>query len=130
IQLVQHQRILHRTHNDYILAPTGRPTSDGTPLAFPKSGREQSVWLGTALIGRQVVRRVEIDRVHRLQRNELVDVHTLGTGLLERLDFLRSEHHVLILSELIALDDLVPPDDHPLLLADILLLETGPVLLM
>src|SRR3569833_834697 len=103
LQLVQNEGVSHGTQNDYVVPATRRPTAYPASLALTQSRRKQCVWFGTALVGCQVVRRVELARVYLGQGHELLDVDTLGAGLLERLDLLRGDHDVLVFGELVAL---------------------------
>src|SRR6185295_3027857 len=91
---------------------------------------EQAVRLVRALVGREVVRLVEVHRIDRLDRHELRDLHRVRAGLFERLDLFRRELHVLVLGELVALDHLVALDDRAVLDADVLLLEARAALLV
>src|SRR5262249_49546097 len=50
-------------------------------------------------------------RVHLGERDELGDLHRLGGGLLERLQLLGGEDHVLVLGELVPLDQMVTRHD-------------------
>ncbi len=51
----------------------------------------------------------------------------MGADLLERLDLLGREAHVLVLGELVALDHLVALDDHAFLLTHVLLAQARAV---
>ena len=85
--------------------------------------REQRIGLRAALVGREVVRLVEVDRVDALDRDELGDLDHVGARLLQRLQLLGREDDVLVLGELVALDRVLARHDDAFLGADVLLLE-------
>ena len=72
---------------------------------------EQLVRAVRALVRPQVPAVLEVQRVHAGERHELGDLHRLGGGLLERLQLLGGEEHVLVTRELVALDQVVAGHD-------------------
>src|SRR5690606_24050219 len=77
-----------------------------------------------ALVGREVVRLVEKDRIDGLEGYELGDVGRVAPRFLQRLELLRRKDDVLILGELVALHHVLALYGHFLLDAQVLLLET------
>ena len=68
--------------------------------------------------------------VHGGERDELSDIDVVAASLLQCLQLLGCEHHILVLCEFVALDDLLPGDHSLLVQANILLLQAGAVLRM
>src|SRR3990170_3118058 len=66
---------------------------------------EEPVGLLAALVGPEVVGLLEVDRVDRLERNELGDVDRPRGLALERFQLLVGDAHVLVLGELVAADE-------------------------
>src|SRR6185503_19815021 len=60
-------------HDDVLLAARG-PAAERAAPGLAQRAREKRVRLGAALVGRQVISLVEVDRVDRLDRHELGDV--------------------------------------------------------
>ena len=98
-------------HHDVLLAARG-PAADRAAVGLAQRLREQRVRLRPALVGREVVGLVEEYRVDGLDRHEFRDVRGVGAGLLQRLQLLGREHHVLVLRELVALDHVLARDRH------------------
>ena len=90
---------------------------------------EQGVRLGAALVGRQIISPVKIQRVDRVERHELADIDGVRGRVLERLEFLGTEHDVLVLGEFIALDHLRAFHGLSVVHRDVLLLHAGPIFL-
>jgi hypothetical protein len=90
--------------------PRAAHGADRAALRVAQGLRQQRVGLGAALVGRDVVRLVEIHRIDGRDRHELVDVRDLGARLFHRLELVRVEHDVLVLGEFIALDHLIARD--------------------
>ena len=107
-----------------LLAPRG-PLRQRAAPGLAHRFREQPVRLLAALVGPEVVRALEVDRVHPRQRDELGDLDRLARLLRHGLDLVFGEDDVLVLGELVALHHLVPRDDLLVLGADVLLLEPG-----
>src|ERR1700730_7186677 len=123
MQLLHREYVTDRAQqHDIRLAPGGPAAHGGPPGLFERLG-EQSVRPAGAPVGCQVVGFVEIDRVYRLDRYEFRDLLGMGAGLLEGLDLIRGEGHVLILGELVTLHHVVTLDDGAVLRADVLLFE-------
>ena len=60
-------------HHDVLLAARG-PAAERAALGLAQRLGEQRIGLGAALVGREVVRLVEVHRVDRLDRHELGDL--------------------------------------------------------
>src|SRR6185312_3528674 len=130
VKLMQRESIADGPKDDDVIPPVVRPTGDSASPALTQRGHEQRKGLSPTLVRRQIVGPLEINRIDGGERHELRDVDTVTAGLLQRLQLLGSEHHVLVLGELVALDDLLPPDHLLLLLANILLLQPRAILRM
>src|SRR5262249_31323154 len=81
------------------------------------------VRLVAALVGTEVLRRLEVDRIDRFERHELVDVDARAGRGLERAQLLVGEADVLALLDLVAADELAPLDDPLVARAPDLLLD-------
>ena len=127
-QLLHDDAALEGTEHDEVHLAAGGIAGQGDPLGLLHDLREKGVRLGSALVGPDVVRPIEVDGVHLRDRNELDDLDGLGRLLLERLELLGSEGDVAVLRELEALDHLVAGHDLAVLGADVLLLQPGAVL--
>lgn len=73
------------------------------------------------LVRREVVRAVEVHRVDALERHELADLDRARSGLLERLQLLGREDHILVFCKLVTLHDLLAGNDDFLPRAHVLL---------
>jgi len=91
---------------------------------------QEMVGLLAALVGRQVIGTIEVDRIDLVRRHELRNGNGLGRLFLHGLEFFGGEGHVLVLGELVALDHVVLLDLLPVLRAHVLLLQPGAVLLV
>jgi len=108
VHRVQHQPALRWAHEDEALFPAHDILGEGDALHLRHRVGQEPVRLLAALVGAQVVRLLEVDRVHGGERHELGDVDDLGGLALERLDLLVREADVLVLGELVPLHDLAP----------------------
>ena len=77
----------------------------------------------------EIIRAVEIDGIDRFEGHELPDVDRMGRRVLERLQLLGSEHHILVFGEFVALDHLGALDEFAVRHRDVLLLDARAVLL-
>ena len=123
VQLLHREHIADRTQHHEVGLAARRPVAHRAALGLLERLGEQCIGLGRALVGRQIVGLVEVHRVDRLDRHELADIHRVRPGLLERLDLLGREGHVLVLGELVALHHVVALDDRAVLHTNVLLLE-------
>ena len=124
-QLLHHQAVAaggRTDHHQVLLAPGG-VAGQRRPPALAHHLGQQVVRLLPALLRRHVIRLVEVDRVHLVQRDELGDVHRLAGPFLQGLQLVGREHHVLVLGELVALHHVLARDDHFLARAQVLLLQ-------
>jgi hypothetical protein len=112
-------------HHDVLLAP-GRPAAERAALRLAQRARQQRVGLVAALVGREVIRLVEVDRVDGFERHKLGDLRRVRADLLHRLQLLGREHHVLVFRELIALGHVFARHRHLFLDAEVLLLQPRP----
>ena len=60
-----------------------------------------------ALVGDEVVRLLEVQRVDLVEVDELLDLDRVAPLRAQRLDLVVLDHHVLALRDLVAADDLV-----------------------
>src|SRR5439155_593608 len=74
------------------------------PLRAHRVG-EESIRLLAAFVRAEVVRLLEVDRVHRRERHELRDVDDLRRLALQRLELLVADADVLVLRELVPADE-------------------------
>src|SRR5487761_54712 len=97
--------------------------ADRAALGLLERLREERIGFRAALVGREIVSLVEVDRIDRLDGDELRDVDRVGAGLLHGLDLRRLEGDVLVLGELVTLHHVVALDDGAVLETDVLLPE-------
>ena len=122
-ELLHHQAILGRPqHHQVLLAARGVLGETGHAGA-PHGGGQQCIGALCSLVGPQVVGPVVVNGVHLGDRHELGERDRSARGLLQRLELLGREEHVLVLRVLVALCDIVPLDGLVVLGAHVLLLE-------
>ena len=130
VELLHHQPFSGGPQqHQVVLAPRGVLGEGGLAGVLHGVGEER-VRLVASLVRPQVVRPLEVDRVHRVLGHELADLDPVGGLLVDRLQLLVGEGHVLVLGDLEPPDRLAPR--HHLLVpgADELLLQPHSILLM
>src|SRR3989442_1162802 len=128
VHRVQHEPALRRPDEDEaLLAAHDELRERDAPVRAHRVG-EEPIRLLTALVGAQVVRLLEIDRVHRREWHELRDVDDLRRLALEALELLVGDAHVLVLRELVPADERRPVHDLVADRAEVLQLDAGAAL--
>ena len=107
---LEHERAVDRTDRDQrLLRPEHEAPDRDLPELLHHVG-EEAVGLGVVLVGNEVVRLLEEDRVDVGEVDEVLDLDLAGRLRLERGDLLGLDHHVLAGLELVALHDPVVRD--------------------
>src|SRR5713101_2066009 len=130
VQLLHRQHTVHRTDQHQVLLAPGGILAHGRAPGFLERLGEERVGPLAALVRIELIGPVEVDPVHLRERHELSDVDGFGGLLVQGLELLWREEHVLALGELVALGHVVPLDDLVVLGTDVLLLEAGAALLV
>ena len=129
MQLMHGETVRDRSYHYDVFFAARDPTPDRTLSGFTQRGRKQRVGLRAALVGRQIIGAVKINRVDRLQRDELADIDCMGRRVLERLQLLGTEHDILVLGEFVALDHFRALDELAVGDRNILLFDARTILL-
>src|SRR5205823_6550405 len=95
--------------NEMLLSPGGILPKRGA-ARFLQRFRKQTIGAISSLVGAEVVDFLEIFAVHLRERDEFENIDHSRRLLLERLELLRAQYHILILRELVALYDFVARD--------------------
>src|SRR5713101_275482 len=130
VQLLHRQHTVNRTDQHQVLLAPGGILAHGRAPGFLQRLGEELVGSLAALVRTEIIGPVEVDPVHLRERHELSDVDGFGGLLVQGLELLWREEHVLALGELVALGHVVPLDDLVVLGTDVLLLEAGAALLV
>ena len=112
-----------------LLTPRGVLSERGPPGIAQGLG-QQLVRPVAAFVWAQEIDLFEIDPVDLRERDEFGDVDGIGGLLLQGLEFLGGEHHVLVLGKFIPLGHVVPGHDLTVLRTGVLLLEPGAAFLV
>jgi hypothetical protein len=105
-QLLQHHAALRGADLHHVLLGAERPLGERAAARVLHRPQQQAVRLRAALVGRQEVRLVEIDRIDRPLGDEFDDVYRLPRRLGKRLQLLRGEENEAALLEFVAFDHL------------------------
>src|SRR5467141_617905 len=81
---------------------------NGSVAGFFHGFHEQLISLHSSIFGRDVVGRIEVQRIHLIQLHELQDFHHARRGRFDLVEFLFAEQHVLILFVFVALHNFGP----------------------
>src|SRR5262245_35935154 len=111
VHRVQHEPALGGSDQHKAFLAPHHELGERHPVRLGHRVSEQPVGLLTTLVGAEVVRLFEVDRVDLRQGDELRDVDDLGGFALETLQLLVSEADVLVLLDLVALDESRSVDD-------------------
>src|SRR6266581_2170147 len=122
-QLLHDQAVFDRSDHHDVLLAARRPATERAAIRLAQRFCKQRVGLRAAFVRGEVIGLVEIHRVDRFDRHEFGDVRRVRPRLLERLQLLGREHHVLVVGEFIALRHVLARDGNLFLHADVLLLE-------
>ena len=100
---------------------------DGNLLRLPHSLEQEPVRLARALLGYQVVSRIEVDGVDLVQVDEVLDVYGSRCLWIERVELLGGDQDIAVARDFVALDDVLERNLFAILGADPLLLDAGAV---
>ena len=127
VHAVQHEAASERSDQNELLA-AARPMAAHRHAPHREHRLvQQPVRLRAALVGPEQLRLLEVDRIHLVDRHELLDLDRLVAPGLERLQLLVGQDHVLIPRILVAAHRGAALDRLAALGAHVLLLEAGAV---
>jgi hypothetical protein len=126
-ELVHDEAVLERPQLDDVLLAAGRVRGHADEPGLEHRVVEQLVRALAALVRPEVVALLDVQRIDRGPRHELLERDRLRRDRVERLELLGREDHVLALAVLVALHRVLAVDDLVALRADVLLAEPGAV---
>ncbi|MCY1297376.1 hypothetical protein D3C72_1340280 [compost metagenome] len=122
-QLLEHQPAFDRPDLHDMRFALGGPLGDGAAPGPGHGFAQQAVRLAAALVRRDEIGLVVVQRIDALLRNERDDIDHVAGAFFQRLEFVGREGHEAALLEFIALHHVGPLDDLLRLLGDVLLLQ-------
>ena len=126
----QDQRVTDRPHRRQVLLGAHHDPGDAHHSGVLHGRQQQAIRLGAPVVGHQVVRAVEEQRVDVVEPDEVLDVDGVRRLGIERLQLLGLDQHIVAGRDFVALDDLVVGDLLVLLRAVPLLVDPGAVRLV
>ena len=126
VQDVQEQTLVIAPDDDDLLTTMHAHPRNRSQVQPLHALKEQGIWIPARLFRDLIIRSMEVQRVDAFKRNELLDVHGVGGGRVERFQFFWSHRGIEVFVDFVALPEVATLDLLIAGRADDLLLDPRP----